>query len=87
MKQEIEQIIRIKDYYELLGVPRNCEEQEIKNAYRRLAVKFHPDKNKEFGAKEAFNRISTAYSTLMDRSKRANYDRYGSEEDIQEQQA
>jgi len=87
MKEEIRAIMRIKDYYQVLGLSRDCEEVAIKNAYRRLAVKFHPDKNKEQGAKEAFNKISTAYSTLIDRDKRADYDRYGSEEDLQRQAA
>jgi curved DNA-binding protein len=67
-----------KDYYRVLGVDRNADEKEIKRAYRRLAVKFHPDKNP--GDKEAesrFKEINEAYEVLGDPGKRAKYDRLG----------
>ncbi|MFZ2490055.1 MAG: DnaJ domain-containing protein, partial [Thermoanaerobaculia bacterium] len=67
-----------KDYYELLGVGKSASEDEIKKAYRNLAKKFHPDKNK--GNKEAesrFKEISEAYAVLSDKEKRAQYDRLG----------
>lgn len=67
-----------KDYYEVLGVSKTATEDEIKKAYRKLAVKYHPDKNP--GDKEAekkFQEISEAYDTLSDKSKRAAYDNYG----------
>jgi len=61
-----------KDYYAILGVPRNATQEEIKRAYRRLALKYHPDRNpgnKE--AEEKFKEISEAYQVLSDPEKRA----------------
>jgi molecular chaperone DnaJ len=69
-----------KDYYELLGVKKTASEDEIKKAYRSLAKKYHPDKNK--GNKEAenkFKEISEAYAVLSDKEKREQYDRMGRE--------
>ena len=66
------------DYYQLLEVDRSADAEQIKKAYRRLAVKFHPDKNK--GSKESeerFKEITQAYEVLRDPDKRAAYDRYG----------
>lgn len=65
------------DYYELLGVARTAGADEIKSAYRKLALKFHPDRNKEPGAAEKFTQINEAYAVLSDTEKRAHYDRFG----------
>src|SRR5438477_1855719 len=67
-----------RDYYEVLGVEHNDSEEEVKRAYRRLAVKFHPDKNPDDPhAEEKFKELGEAYDVLIDRDKRAAYDRFG----------
>lgn len=67
-----------QDYYELLGVPRNASEAEIKKAYRRLAMKFHPDRNPDDqSAEEKFKEAKAAYDVLSDARKRAAYDQFG----------
>src|SRR6184192_4120463 len=67
-----------RDYYEVLGVGRNASEEEVKRAYRKLAVKFHPDKNPDDPhAEEKFKELGEAYDVLMDPEKRAAYDRFG----------
>src|SRR5437899_5489863 len=67
-----------RDYYEVLGVGRTATDEEIKRAYRKLAVKFHPDKNPDDPhAEEKFKELGEAYDVLMDADKRAAYDRFG----------
>lgn len=68
-----------RDYYEILGVQRNASTEEIKRAFRRLAQKYHPDRNKSPDAEERFKEIAAAYEVLSDPEKRALYDRYGHE--------
>jgi len=66
-----------RDFYEVLGVPRTAEEKQIKDAFRELALKYHPDRNKEPGAEEKFKEIAGAYAVLSDPKKRAEYDAGG----------
>jgi molecular chaperone DnaJ len=66
-----------RDYYEVLGVQKSATKDELKNAYRKLALRFHPDRNKEAGAEEKFKEISEAYAVLSDDEKRKKYDTYG----------
>jgi len=78
-----------RDYYEVLGVPRDATEKQIKDAFRTLALKYHPDRNKEPGAQDKFKEIAAAYAVLSDPHKRKEYDTRGfagvagfSEEDL-----
>src|SRR5579862_5112733 len=67
-----------RDYYEVLSVERTATEEEVKRSYRKLAVKFHPDKNPDNpSAEESFKELGEAYDVLMDADKRAAYDRFG----------
>lgn len=66
-----------RDYYEVLGVSRSADQEEIKRAYRRLARRYHPDVNKEAGAEELFKEVNRAYEVLSEPETRARYDRFG----------
>jgi len=66
-----------RDYYDVLGVPKNASKDDIKNMYRKLALQYHPDRNKSKGAEEKFKEISEAYAVLSDDEKRKRYDTYG----------
>lgn len=68
-----------KDYYKILGVSRNASDDDLKKAYRKLALKYHPDKNKSPGAEDKFKAIGEAYDVLSDSNKRQIYDQYGEE--------
>ena len=68
----------MQDYYETLGVSKNSSESEIKSAYRKVAMKYHPDKNPgDNDAEEKFKQAAEAYSVLSDNDKRARYDQFG----------
>lgn len=64
-----------EDYYKTLGIPRSASQAEIKKAYRKLAIKYHPDKNPD--GKEQFQKVSEAFSVLSDEDKKRSYDQFG----------
>lgn len=66
-----------RDYYEILGVPRNASTEDIKTAFRKLARQYHPDVSKEANAEEKFKEINEAYGVLSDQEKRQRYDQFG----------
>jgi molecular chaperone DnaJ len=66
-----------RDYYEVLGIPRNASTEDIKKAFRKLAFQYHPDRNRADGAADKFKEINEAYEVLSDADKRAAYDRFG----------
>src|ERR1700730_1851235 len=69
--------MQYKDYYEVLGVTRGAEADEVKRAYRKLARKYHPDVSKEKNAENKFKEVQEAYEVLRDSEKRAAYDQLG----------
>ena len=73
-----------KDYYQILGVPRDATDEQVKKAYRKLAMQYHPDRNpgKEKWANEKFKEINEAYAVLGDLKKRRQYDQFGTVGDI-----
>lgn len=66
-----------RDYYEVLGIQRDATPEDIKKAFRRLAMEYHPDRNKSRGAEERFKEINRAYEVLSDQERRSVYDRFG----------
>lgn len=75
-------MIAKKDYYEILGLQKGASEDEIKKAYKKLALRFHPDKNRAPNATDAFKKISTAFACLNNPEKRKIYDEHGTEENF-----
>src|SRR5690606_9258982 len=78
LKQKLETMSTKRDYYEILGVAKSASQEDIKKAYRKVAIQYHPDKNP--GNKEAedkFKEAAEAYEVLSDTDKRAKYDRFG----------
>jgi len=67
----------MSDYYEILGVSKNASDQEIKSAYRKMALKWHPDRNKSQNASEKFKEVNKAYEVLSNPQKRQSYDQFG----------
>ncbi|XP_060941520.1 dnaJ homolog subfamily C member 18 [Limanda limanda] len=76
-RQGVLRIKNCKDFYEILGVTKNASDEDLKKAYRKLALKFHPDKNFAPGATESFKAIGNAYAVLSNPEKRQQYDQYG----------
>ena len=74
----------MRDYYEILGVDRQSSSKEIKNAYRKLAFKYHPDKNQgDASAEQKFKEAAEAYDVLSNNEKKSRYDQFGSKVWIQ----
>ncbi|XP_060042329.1 dnaJ homolog subfamily B member 14 [Erinaceus europaeus] len=83
-KEQMDGVLSInkcRDYYEVLGVSKDAGEEDLKKAYRKLALKFHPDKNHAPGATDAFKKIGNAYTVLSSPEKRKQYDLTGNDED------
>src|SRR6201996_7148697 len=76
--------LAFKDYYEVLGVPRDADQDAIRRAYRKLAREYHPDLNSEPDAEERFKELGEAYEVLSDPDKRERYDRLGAQWRAQE---
>nr|GEX88374.1 chaperone protein DnaJ 49-like [Tanacetum cinerariifolium] len=74
------EIRRKRDYYDILGVSKDCGVEDIRKAYLKLSLKVHPDKNKAPGSEEAFKKLSKAYQCLSDAESRKKYNVIGSEE-------
>ncbi|XP_051935356.1 dnaJ homolog subfamily B member 12-like [Hippocampus zosterae] len=77
--EAVRKIKGCKDYYQILGVEKTASDEDLKKAYRKLALKFHPDKNHAPGATDAFKAIGNAYAVLSNVDKRRQYDQYGEE--------
>nr|XP_055031583.1 dnaJ homolog subfamily B member 12b [Misgurnus anguillicaudatus] len=77
--EAVRRIKQCKNYYEILGVQKEASDEDLKKAYRKLALKFHPDKNHAPGATEAFKAIGNAYAVLSNVEKRRRYDQFGEE--------
>ncbi|KAH8315533.1 hypothetical protein KR059_000723, partial [Drosophila kikkawai] len=69
-----------KDYYEILGIERNASGEEVRKAYKLMALRYHPDKNNHPQAEDRFKEVAAAYEILSDKEKRAIYDKNGEED-------
>ena len=78
------ELLKKKDYYDLLNIKKEATPEEIKRAYKKQAIKFHPDKNHSKLAEECFKKISEAYQCLSDPEKKKFYDKYGNEEEFRQ---
>ncbi|KAI5067812.1 hypothetical protein GOP47_0018340 [Adiantum capillus-veneris] len=76
----VHRIRKTKDYYEILGLKKDCTAEELRKAYKKISLKVHPDKNSAAGAEEAFKHVSKAFAYLNDESSRAMYDQHGPED-------
>lgn len=76
---EIRRVCSSRDFYEVLGVQRGCRAEDLKKAYRKTALRLHPDKCRLSGAEDAFKKVSAAFSCLKDSQQRASYDVHGEE--------
>lgn len=79
LKKNVYRIKSCRDFYEILGVPKSASDADLKKAYKKLALQFHPDKNKAPGTTDAFKAIGKAFAILSDTQKRKHYDDYGPE--------
>eukprot|EP00249_Psilotum_nudum_P022554 c28562_g2_i1 orf=235-1323(+) len=89
-REQADIVLRIKktkDYYQILGLTKDCSAEEVRKAYRKVSLKVHPDKNKAPGAEEAFKAVSKAFACLSDDELRKRYDQYGPEETAQQHYA
>ena len=78
------ELLKKKDYYDILNIKKDATKEEIKKGYKKQAIKFHPDKNHSKLAEECFKKISEAYQCLSNEEKKAFYDKYGNEEEFKQ---
>lgn len=77
-------VLKKKDYYDILGIQKGANENEIKKAYRKLAIKVHPDKNPAPKSSDAFKKVSQAYDCLSNKDKKRMYDVHGADEGFEQ---
>lgn len=84
LDEDCKKILNTKCYYEILKIEKSATQEEIKKAYKKLIIKYHPDKNKSELAPEAFKKISHVFQVLSNEEKKNFYDKYGPEEEVRE---
>ena len=82
--KKCKELLKKKDYYDLLNIQKNATQEEIKKGYKKQAIKFHPDKNRSKLSEECFKKISEAYQCLSNKEKKEFYDKYGNEAEFKE---